>query len=237
MHKYLSLCQEREKFRARLIDVIKQRRKREKEKVFYKIDTCIEEIGKGEEVEEDVIVGNEDDILRYYYYLTQGIDDTYVGLMDVDLLKNILKRIPSKWKEKFKESLNRLVNEVKEEYILNVKMSVIEFVLGDSTYSSLKQVRSAYTIFSIYKFPLDRYSETNEFNNDTVIESAGSVCHWGFSNSVVDLFGFHYQVTIISVIIIVTISYRTFCVYKWNHLKDLTYLRINLNICLLTRRE
>ena len=177
MHKYLSLCQEREKFRARLIDVIKQRRKREKEKVFYKIDTCIEEIGKGEEVEQDLIVGNEDDILRYYYYLTQGIDDTYVGLMDVGLLKNILKRIPSKWKEKFKESLNRLVNEVKEEYILNVKMSVIEFVLGDSTYSSLKQVRSAYTIFSIYKFPLDRYSETNEFNNDTVIESAGSVCH------------------------------------------------------------
>lgn len=147
MYKYLSLCQEREKFRARLIDVIKQRRKREKEKVFYKIDTCVEEVGKGEEVEENVIVENNDDILRYYYYLTQGIDDTYVGPMDVDLLKNILKRIPTKWKDKFKESVNCLIKEVKEEYILNVKKSVIEFVIGDSIHSSLEQVRSTYTIF------------------------------------------------------------------------------------------
>ncbi|KAK1121659.1 hypothetical protein K0M31_009971 [Melipona bicolor] len=139
MYKYLSLCQEREKFRARLIDAIKQRRKREKEKVFCTIDTCIKEIGKAEEVEESVIVENNDDILRYYYYLTRGIDDAYVGPMDVDLLKNILRRIPTKWKDKFKESVNRLIKEVKEGYILNVKKSVIEFVIGDSTYSSLKQ--------------------------------------------------------------------------------------------------
>ncbi|CAD1474728.1 unnamed protein product [Heterotrigona itama] len=126
MYKYLSLCREREKFRARLIDAMKQRGKREK--------------GEGEEAkDDDVIVENNDDILRYYYYLTRGIDDTYVGAMDVDLLKNIVKRVPTKWKEKFKESLNRLVEEAKEGYVLNVKMSVVEFVIGDSMYCSLKE--------------------------------------------------------------------------------------------------
>ncbi|XP_050489875.1 dynein axonemal heavy chain 7-like isoform X6 [Bombus huntii] len=139
MYKYLSLCQEREKFRARLVDMIKQKRKKEKEKAFRRINTCMQEIEEEEEMDEDIILENNDNVLRYYYYLTQGIDDVYVGSMDVDLLINILKRVPTKWKDKFKELLNRLVKEVKEEYILSVKKSVIEFVIGNSVYSSLKQ--------------------------------------------------------------------------------------------------
>ncbi|XP_017763577.1 PREDICTED: dynein heavy chain 7, axonemal-like [Eufriesea mexicana] len=131
MYKYLSLCQEREKFRTHLIDMIKQKRKEEKKKVFCKFSKCREEIGQDEE--------ENDDILRYYYYLIQGIDDAYVGSMDANLLEHILKRIPIKWRNKFKDSLDYLVKEVKEEYILNVKKSVVEFVIGNSMYSSLKQ--------------------------------------------------------------------------------------------------
>lgn len=151
MYKYLSLCQEREKFRARLVDMIKQKRKKEKEKAFRRINTCMLEIEEEEEMDEDIILENNDNVLRYYYYLTQGIDDVYVGSMDVDLLINILKRVPTKWKDKFKELLNRLVKEVKEEYILSVKKSVIEFVIGNSVYSSLKQVRSACSIFNLQR--------------------------------------------------------------------------------------
>lgn len=141
MYKYLSLCEEREKFRRHLIDVIKEKRKEERERVFCKFSKCTEEIGQEEE-------GN-DDILRYYYYLTQGIDDAYVGSMDADLLEHILKRVPIKWRNKFKDCLDYLVKEVKEEYILNVKKSVIEFVIGDSMYSSLKQVRLKFDISNL----------------------------------------------------------------------------------------
>lgn len=151
MYKYLSLCQEREKFRTRLVHMIKQRRKEEKEKAFRRINTCMQEIEEKEEMDEDIILGNNDNVLRYYYYLTQGIDDVYVGSMDVDLLINILNRVPTKWKDKFKELLNRLVKEVKEEYILSVKKSVIEFVIGNSVYSSLKQVRSACSIINLQR--------------------------------------------------------------------------------------
>ncbi|XP_076387685.1 dynein axonemal heavy chain 7 [Megachile rotundata] len=150
-YKYLSFCRERDDFRARLINAIKKRQTREKAyfkrcEIGREMD---EEDGREEEEEEEVkgsvartdfITKTDKDMLRYYYYLTQGIDDDYVGSMNDDLLQNILNVIPLKWRQKFTVHLNGLVKEVKEEYTLSVKKSVIEFVIGDSLYESLNQL-------------------------------------------------------------------------------------------------
>lgn len=99
-----------------------------------------EEDDDDDEETKDFVTKNDRDILRYYYYLTQGIDDNYVGSMGTDILENILSIIPIKLRQKFKECLNDLVKEVKREYVLSIKKSVIEFVIGDSLYSLLNQV-------------------------------------------------------------------------------------------------
>lgn len=136
--KYLSLCEERVKFRNRLIDVIKRRivekEKEKREEIFYELDIEIEK------KEEDIILKEENEILKYYYYLIQGIDDVYIGSIDINLLKNILNRVPTKWKEVFKNTLDGLVKEVKDEYLFSIKKAVIEFVIGESPYFSLYEV-------------------------------------------------------------------------------------------------
>ncbi|XP_043799961.1 dynein axonemal heavy chain 7-like isoform X2 [Apis laboriosa] len=156
--KYLSLCEERIKFRNRLVDVIKrkvleEKEKQKKEEIFYEFD--IKEI---EKKDEDIIIKDEKEILQYYYYLIQGIDDVYIGSIDINLLKNILNRIPTKWKEIYKNTLDGLVKEVKDEYIFSIKKAVIEFVIGESQYPSL------YEFAAIEKFQFKgvRFSKEHE---------------------------------------------------------------------------
>ncbi|XP_053995911.1 dynein axonemal heavy chain 7-like isoform X3 [Hylaeus anthracinus] len=135
-NKYLSLCRERENFRVELIEMMK----REKPLCSTaEIEPSVKEKVKEEETK-DLITNKDKDILRYYYYLTHGIDDVYVGSMDPDLLGKILRMVPAKWQNKFKESVAGLVIEVKQEYALNVKKSVVEFVIGDSSQFSFDQV-------------------------------------------------------------------------------------------------
>lgn len=138
MKKYLALCEKRENFRAQLLERIV---KAKKEGISNETER---ETGiKGKE-SEDSIAETDIDILRYYYYLTHGVDNVYVGSMDPRLLEDILRMIPAAWRGKFKESVTELVKEVKEEYALDVKKSVIEFVIGDSLHSSLRQVRCSF---------------------------------------------------------------------------------------------
>nr|XP_034195921.1 dynein heavy chain 7, axonemal-like isoform X1 [Osmia lignaria] len=143
-YKYLLLSQKREEFRMHLLNVIKE--KKRKETMRAKRKKCVQRMEEedddddDEEEIKDFVTKNDRDILRYYYYLTQGIDDDYVGSMGTDLLENILSVIPIKWRQKFKECLNDLVKEVKEEYVLSIKKSVIEFVIGNSLYSLLNQL-------------------------------------------------------------------------------------------------
>lgn len=141
--KYLSLCEERVKFRNRLIDIIKrkvldEKEKQRREQIFYEFEEEIEQ--EIEEKDKDIIIKDENEILRYYYYLLQGIDDVYIGSIDINLLKNILNRIPTKWKEIYKNTLDGLVKEVKDEYLFSIKKAVIEFVIGESPYPLLYEV-------------------------------------------------------------------------------------------------
>ncbi|XP_076664543.1 dynein axonemal heavy chain 7 [Andrena cerasifolii] len=134
MKKYLSLCEKRENFRAQLLELIVKAKKEGKRN-----ETAREIRIKGKDTE-DSITETDIDILRYYYYLNHGVDNVYVGSMDPRLLEDILRMIPATWREKFKESVRELVKEVKGEYALDVKKSVIEFVIGDSLHSSLGQL-------------------------------------------------------------------------------------------------
>lgn len=165
--KYLSLCEERIKFRNRLVDVIKrkvleEREKQKREEIFYEFD--IKEI---EKKDEDIIIKDEKEILQYYYYLIQGIDDVYIGSIDINLLKNILNRIPTKWKEIYKNTLDGLVKEVKDEYIFSIKKAVIEFVIGESQYPSLYEVyfKYFYNIYIHLKFLLSKESKEENVLN------------------------------------------------------------------------
>lgn len=156
MKKYLILCEKRERFRAELVEVLRKRQKQVHETLPH--GTNLSELkAKGTEEQTDNFITDTDkDILRYYYYVAHGIKDVYVGSMDPDLLARILDMVPVNWRTKFRNSLYRLIEEVKEEYALDVKRAVVEFVIGHSSNASLSNKVLLYR-FSFVSFNLAIY--------------------------------------------------------------------------------
>ena len=110
-NSYLSLQKKRLKFRQNLVRTIMgQRVNSQNEKWF---------------TEDDM------DLLRYYYYIMNGIDNEHVPPIEDNILNNILKLVPLKWQKKFKDTMSEVVKEVIDDYILSVKKSVVDFVLQD----------------------------------------------------------------------------------------------------------
>ncbi|KZC14323.1 Dynein heavy chain 7, axonemal, partial [Dufourea novaeangliae] len=130
MKKYLALCERRENFRAQIMQVIKRGQTEKRERSCHRMNESELKMECREDESDGFITDKDKDILRYYYYITHGIDDVYVGSMDLNLLGNILRMVPVRWQKKFKESVSCLVKEVKEEYVFNVKKSVVEFVVA-----------------------------------------------------------------------------------------------------------
>ncbi|XP_076227546.1 dynein axonemal heavy chain 7 isoform X3 [Nomia melanderi] len=137
MKKYLILCEKRERFRAKLVEVLRKSQKKVDEKLPHGTNLSELKARGTEEQTDNFITDTDKDLLRYYYYVTHGIKDVYVGSMDPDLLAHILDMVPIKWRNKFRNSLSCLIEEVKEEYVLDVKRAVVEFVIGRSSDASL----------------------------------------------------------------------------------------------------
>lgn len=74
----------------------------------------------------------EKDILRYYYYIHNGIDTEHVAPLENIRIQNVLSMIRDKFKKNYPSHVGDLCEEVKEDYLLSVKKAIVDFVLRDS---------------------------------------------------------------------------------------------------------
>jgi len=112
----------REEFRAALVDIIMAND---------------EHKTKPGDAEVEVPTGNpgnpttaEKDVLRYYYYIHNGIDTEHVAPLENSWLKSVLDLVPDRLKF-FKRSVDKLSEEMREDYLLSVKKAIVDFVLRD----------------------------------------------------------------------------------------------------------
>lgn len=74
----------------------------------------------------------EKDILRYYYYIHNGIDTEHVAPLENVRIQNVMSLISNKLKKNYQQSVADLSDEVREDYLLSVKKAIVDFVLRDS---------------------------------------------------------------------------------------------------------
>lgn len=83
----------------------------------------------------------EKDILRYYYYIHNGIDTEHVAPLEDIRLQNVMSLITNKLKTNYQQSVVDLSDEVKEDYLLSVKKAIVDFVLRDSKDSEITKTK------------------------------------------------------------------------------------------------
>jgi dynein heavy chain len=87
---------------------------------------------------EEAIVADEEpkniekDILRYYYYIHNGIDTEHVAPLENVRIQNVMSLISERLRKDYQNSVAILSDEVREDYLLSVKKAIVDFVLRDS---------------------------------------------------------------------------------------------------------
>uniref|UniRef100_UPI003AAEEA19 dynein axonemal heavy chain 7 n=1 Tax=Centroberyx gerrardi TaxID=166262 RepID=UPI003AAEEA19 len=82
----------------------------------------------------------EKDILKYSYYIRNGIDTEHVAPMEDLCLENVLKLVPSHLKNQAR-TIELLSDEMKEDYLFSVKKAIVDFVLRDPRESDKGKVK------------------------------------------------------------------------------------------------
>lgn len=88
---------------------------------------------KSEEIKsEDDPKNMEKDILRYYYYIHNGIDTVHVAPLEEIRIKNMKDLIANRLLKNYPQHVADLSEEVRDDYLLSVKKAIVDFVLRDS---------------------------------------------------------------------------------------------------------
>lgn len=77
------------------------------------------------------LTNNEVDMVRYFYYIRHGIEVNNVKPIADDVLQRIMSLLAEKLREGRGALLEKLCEEIREDYLLNTKKSILDFVLRD----------------------------------------------------------------------------------------------------------
>jgi len=71
-------------------------------------------------------------VLRSYnYYITHGIDTDHIAPLDRSWIDRVLALISTRLRQGKDDIITCLVDEMRDDYLLSVKKSIIDFVLRD----------------------------------------------------------------------------------------------------------
>ncbi|CAB3230574.1 unnamed protein product [Arctia plantaginis] len=121
MQSFTAMRKAREEFRLKLVNLICQS------------DPDEEQSG------DNIASGEEQNMLRYYYYLRYGIDTIHVAPLDNKIILRVHNLISPKLK-KWKETLFTCTDEMREDFMMSMKKAIVDFVLKDpNTEESLEE--------------------------------------------------------------------------------------------------
>ena len=114
---YTEARKDREKFRKRLVEVIMHRDEWDDEDEEPKWAGA-------------PLTTKEKDMLRYYYYIHNGIDTRYVASINQRWFKRIMTMVPRRLLRNQKE-IKKIHEEIKDDYLFAVKKSIVDFVMKE----------------------------------------------------------------------------------------------------------
>ncbi|CAH1102974.1 unnamed protein product [Psylliodes chrysocephalus] len=117
LQSYTALRKQREEYRSRLVKlIVATDDERDMDTDEYYTPTA-----------------SEKELLRYYYYIKNGVDTVHVAPIDEKVLVRVFTLIPKKLM-KFEATLAASVQDVKDDFMMAIKKAIVDFVLQDPNF-------------------------------------------------------------------------------------------------------